>query len=70
MRRAAYRVRGCHVLCVRTHLHFLFLYFWQHFCLIVSCFFGRNLALSLFKKDIFVREGYFNFCRHEISFFY
>ena len=30
--------RGCHASCVRTHLHYLFSCFWQHFCLIMSCF--------------------------------
>ena len=34
----AYRGEGCHLSCVRTHLHYLFLCFWQHFCLVVSCF--------------------------------
>ena len=33
--------------------------FWQHSCFIVSCFICRNLTLPLFKKDLFVRDGYF-----------
>ena len=49
--------RECHASCVRTHLDYLFSYFWQHFCLVVSCFICRNLALPLFKKDVFVRNG-------------
>ena len=52
MRRAAYRGRGCHTLCVRTHLHYLFSCFWQHVSLIVTCFICRNLKLPLFKKDV------------------
>ena len=50
------RGRGCHASCVS----YLFSSFWQHFCLTVSCFVCRNLALSLFKKDMFVRNGYFS----------
>ena len=34
--------------------------FWQHFCLIVSFFICINLTLPLFKKDKFVRNGYFS----------
>ena len=60
MRKATYRERDCHVSCVRTHLHYLFLCFWQDFCLIVSCFICRNLTLLFFKKDAFVRNGYFS----------
>ena len=51
---------GCHVSCVPTYLHSLVSCFWQHFCLIVSCFICRNLTLSSFKKDMFVRNGYFS----------
>ena len=69
MRKAAYRGRECHASCVRTHLHYLFSCFWQHFCLIVSCFICRNLTLSLIKKDVFIRTVIFsnkiNFCRHQ-----
>ena len=44
-------------------------------CLMMSCFICRNLTLSSFKKDVFVRNGYFSstrskFCYNEISFFY
>ena len=45
-----------HASCVRTHLHYLFLYF----CLMVSCFIYRNLTLPLFKKGVFVRNCYFS----------
>ena len=31
MRRTAYRWRGYHTSCLCTHLHYLFLCFWQHF---------------------------------------
>ena len=64
MRKAAYRGRECHASCVRTHLHYLFSCFWQHFCLIVSCFICRNLTLSLIKKDVFIRNGYFSPTRY------
>ena len=30
------------------------------FCLIVSCFILRNSTLPFFKKDVFVRNGYFS----------
>ena len=33
------------------------------FCLVVSCFICRNLTLSSFKKDVFVRNGYFSSMR-------
>ena len=46
--------------CVRTHLHYSFSCFWQHFCLIVICLICRNLTLPLFKKKMFVRNGYFS----------
>ena len=71
MRTTVYRGKGCHASCVRTHLHYLFSYFWQHFYPIVSRFVYGNLTLSLLKKDVFVRNGYFSpslYC-HEISFF-
>ena len=60
MRRDAYRRRGCHTSYVRKYSHYLLAYFWQHFFLVVSCFICRNLALPLFKKDVFVRNGYFS----------
>ena len=63
MRTATYKGRGCHVSCVRTHYHCLFPYFWQHFCLKVSCFFCRNLTSSLFKKDLLIRNGHFSLTR-------
>ena len=63
MRTAAYKGRGCHALCVRTHLHYLFPCFRQHFCLTVSSFICRNLNLPLFKKDVFFRNGYFYLTR-------
>ena len=50
--------RRCHKSCVCRHLHH-FLSFWQLF-FIVSCFISRNLALPLFKKDVFVRNDYFS----------
>ena len=62
-RTATYRDRCCHASCVRTHLHYLFLCFWQHFCLIVSCYFCRNLNLPLFKKEVSVRNGYYSSTR-------
>ena len=45
--------------------------FLQHFCLIVSCFICRNLTLSLFKIDAFVRNCYFSLTRSisVVSFF-
>ena len=52
---------GCHPSCVCTNLHYFFSCFWQHFCLIVSCFICKNLTLRLFKKDVFVvNTGYFS----------
>ena len=60
MRTAAYRQTGCHASFVRTHLQYLFSCFWQYFCFIVSCFICRNFTLPLFKKDVFVRNGYFS----------
>ena len=57
---AVYRGRWCHVLCVRAHLHYLFSYFWQHFCLIVSRFYCRNLTLPLFRKDVLNTNSYFS----------
>ena len=55
--------RCCYNSCVRVQLHYLFSCFWQHFCLKVSCFICRNLTLLLFKKDVFVRKGYFSTAR-------
>ena len=52
MRSAVFRGRVCHALCVRTHLHYLFSFFWQHFCLIVSSFSCWHLTLSLIKKCV------------------
>ena len=52
---------GCHASCVRVHVHHLFLYFWQCFCLIVSSFFSGNL--TVFKKGVFVRNDYFSKAR-------
>ena len=65
---AAWLGRGCHASLVRTHLH-LFSCFWQNVCLIVSCFICRNLTLPLFRKDVFIGNGFYfskmrNFCRH------
>ena len=64
----------CHVSCKHTHVHYLVLCFWQHFCHIVSCFICRNLTLPLLKKKVFVRNSQrrnnINFCRHKISYFY
>ena len=45
----AYGERG-RASCVRTHLHYIFSCFWQHFGLIVSCFICRNLTLLYSKK--------------------
>ena len=66
---ATYMGRGCHASLVRTHLH-RFSCFWQNVCLIVSCFIYRNLTLPLFKKDVFIRNGFYfskkrNFCHHK-----
>ena len=47
---------GYHASCVRTPLHYLF----SCFCLMVSCFICRKLSLPSFKKDVFVRNGYFS----------
>ena len=73
MRTSAYRGRGCHGSCVRTHLHYAFSCFWQHFCLIVYDFICRNLTLPLFKNDVCQKRLFFsneiNFCLYEISFF-
>ena len=52
MREAAYRRKDCHASCVRTHVHYLFSCFWQHFCLIVYCFICKNITLSLIKKKM------------------
>ena len=60
MRKAAYRERECDASCVRTHLHYSFSCFWQHFCLIVSFFICRNLTLSLIQNHVFIRDGYFS----------
>ena len=56
---AAYREKGCNASYVRTHLHYLFSCFWQHFGLIASCFTCRNLTLPSFKKDAVVTNNYF-----------
>ena len=63
MRTVAYRGMVCHTLSVRWHLQNLFSCFWQHFCPIVSFFICRNLNLASFKKDIFVKKGYFSLTR-------
>ena len=75
MRKAAYRGRECHSSCVPTYLHYLFSCFWQHFCLIVSCFICRNVTLSFIKtKCVHQKRLFFsnktNFCCREISLFY
>ena len=72
---AAHREDVCVSSFMCTYTLTLFSCFWQHFCLIVSCFIYRNLTSPLFKKDVFVRNGYFfskeiNFCRDEIGYFY
>ena len=66
------QVKACHKLCVGAHLHYLFSCFWQHFYLKVHCFICRNLTLSLFKKDVFIRNGYFSLIRSisTVSIFY
>ena len=48
--------KGYHASCVCTHLRYLF----SCFCLMVSCFICRHLALLSFKKCAFVRNGYFS----------
>ena len=63
MRTVAYREMVCHTLSVRRHLQNLFSCFWKHFCPIVSFFICRNLNLASFKKDIFVKKGYFSLTR-------
>ena len=75
MRTAACRMRECNATCVRAHLHYLFSCFWQHFCIIVSCFICRNVTLFFFQKRCVHQKRLFfsneiNFCRLEISFFY
>ena len=57
---------------VETVMLHPFLCFWHHFCLLMYCFICRNLiTLPLFKKDVFVRNGYFSpTSRHEIVFFH
>ena len=47
---------GYQASCVRMHLLYLF----SCFCRMVSCFICRNLTFPLFKKDVFVRNGYFS----------
>ena len=47
---------GYHASCVRTHL----LYLVSCFCLMVSYFPCRNLTFPLFKKGVFIRNGYFS----------
>ena len=60
MHTALYRGRGFHATCVRTQLHNLCSCFWHHFCLLVPCFCCINSTLPLFKKYVFVRNGYFS----------
>ena len=44
---AAYRGKGCHASCVRTHSSLFMI--WTHVCLMMSCVICRNLTLTLFK---------------------
>ena len=60
LRTAAWRGDECHASCVRTHLHYLFYCFWRNACLTMSSFICRNLTVPSFKKDVFVRNGYFS----------
>ena len=48
--------KGYRASCVRTQLHYLF----SCFCPMVPCFICRNFNLPSFKKDVFVRNGYFS----------
>ena len=69
---AAYRGRGCHAVYVDTLSLFKFLAVFLSYSVLLYC---RNLTWPLFRKDVFVRNGYFfsneiNLCRQEISFFY
>ena len=59
------------------NLHYLFSCFWQHLCLLVSCFFlffFLNNLTSVQKRCVRHKRLFFsnkiNFRRHEISFFH
>ena len=43
-----------------TYLFHFLMMSWRTLCLMVSCFICRNLTLPSFKKDVFVRNGYFS----------
>ena len=47
---------GYHASSVRTRLYYLF----SCFCFMASCFICRSLTLPSFKKDVFVKNGYFS----------
>ena len=46
--------------CVRKHLQNIFLSFWQHVCLMVSCIICSNLILPWLKQDVFFKNDYFS----------
>ena len=59
--------------CVRTHLHYLFSCFCQHFCLIVCCLFVEINLIFIQKSCVHLKRLFFsnkiNFYIHEINFF-
>ena len=69
MRSTAYRGRGCHALCVRTHLHFSCFHFSSLFMFLEAFLFYsvlyylQKFNVPLFKKDVFVTNGYFSLTR-------
>ena len=62
MRQVAYNGRGCHASCVHTHLHLIYITYASLFLFLAAffCFYCRRLILPLFKRDVFVRNGYFS----------
>ena len=59
MHKAAYMGREVSRLMCTFALKLSLFMFWQHFCLMVSCFICRNVILPSFKKDLLIRNGYF-----------
>ena len=59
---------GCHTSCVSTHLRCLFSCFWQHFCLMMSCFICRNLTFPFSSSEmvIFLQRDKFLSSRNKL----
>ena len=60
-------MKGSHPKCLQmptggewSRASFVRTYLTSCFCLMVSCFICRNLTVPLFKKGLFVRNGYFS----------